>query len=135
MASIDQVVVTVFARPGEAVVCLRMAGEVDMAAEPALAHAVARLHAFAPSTVVIDLAAVTFACSTLANFVVRVRNAIPDDASLLLCRPTTAIRRLLKLTALDGFVALDDDLPPWWDGGTPTPDAPQPCGVTGLNPM
>lgn len=39
----------------------------------------------------IDLADVTFACSTLPNFVARVRHAVPDGVELILwqARPTT----------------------------------------------
>jgi anti-anti-sigma factor len=132
-ASVDQAVVTVSARPGEPIAYLRMAGEVDIAAEPALADAVDRLHAVAPRTVVVDLAAVTFACSALVNFVIRVRRAIPDGASVVLCRPTPTVRCLLSLLAMNAMVALPADLPPQFRGGGRSPEMPGPATARGVD--
>jgi anti-anti-sigma factor len=120
------VLVTMSARPGEAFAYLRLAGEIDIAAEPALADAVDRLHAVAPQTVVIDLGAVTFACSTLANFLVRVRRAIPDGASVVLCRPRPRVRHILNLVGMSAIVALPDDVPSLCSGAEPSSALPTP---------
>lgn len=79
---------------------LVLSGDVDLAARPQLTHAVAQVAAAAPRTVVVDLAAVTFAGSALVNFLAGVRLGVPDGAVLLACRPTPAVNWVL--TASDG---------------------------------
>jgi anti-anti-sigma factor len=111
----NQAAVAVVSRPGNAFSCVRVTGDIDIIAEPGLADAAEQLRAAAPCAVLIDLAGVTFACSTLANFVVRVHNAIPDSASLVLCRPTPQTRHLLDLTDLHLIATFCDHLPPQWD--------------------
>jgi anti-anti-sigma factor len=110
--TVRDVAINLRSQPDEALACLGIAGEIDMAAEAALADAVDWLSAVMPRTVLVDVAAVTFACSTLVNLLVRLHNVLPDGASLVVCRPTPRTRLLLELTALSKIVALRDDLPP-----------------------
>lgn len=93
---------------------LRLDGEVDLASEAALGDATALLHHQAPDVVFIDLAGVSFACSTLINFLARVVNALPHPSALVLCRPTPVTSRLIQLTAVHTVADLRDDLPPGW---------------------
>ena len=72
-------------------ICL--SGVVDPTAVGALQDVVARLRRAAPHTVVIDVAEVTFACSTRANFLVEIRSALAADAVVALARPSPIIRR------------------------------------------
>jgi anti-anti-sigma factor len=110
----NQAVVTVSARPGAAVACVRIVGEVDLAAESALADAANQLSVAAPRVVFIDLAAVTFGGSTLVTFLVRVLNAVPNGLSLVLCRPTPMVHRVISLTSLHLLAVVCDDPPPRW---------------------
>ena len=115
---INHAVVTVSARPGAAVACVCLAGDVDLAAESALVDAANQLSLAAPRVVFLDLAAVTFGGSTLVTFLVRVLNTIPYGLSLVLCRPTPMVRRVISLTSLDLLATVRDDPPPQWAATT-----------------
>lgn len=110
-ADTDQATVAVIALPSQFVARVSIGGAIDMAAEAALTDAVTRLATLAPRSVVVDLAAVTFSCSTLANFVVQIRNALPEAATLTLCRPTPMTRRLLHITGIDTIATVRSGLP------------------------
>lgn len=79
---------------------LCMSGEMDMAASAVLSNTVDWLAASAPTTVLIDLADITFAGSTLPNFVARVRHAVPDDAELIIWRARPATQWVLRVTGM-----------------------------------
>jgi anti-anti-sigma regulatory factor len=98
---------------------VQVAGDIDINAEPGLAAAADQLRADAPRIVLIDVAGVTFACSTLANFLVRVHNAIPHGALLVVCRPSPRTRYVLELIDLRLIATLCDHLPPQWDTAHP----------------
>ena len=124
----NQAAVAVVSRPGSACACVRVAGDIDINAEPGLAAAADQLRAAAPGTVLIDLAGVTFACSTLANFLVCVHNAIPDEASLVLCRSTPRTRHMLDLMDLRLIATFCDDLPPQWEAAQAATSGGHPRG-------
>ncbi|WP_410811528.1 STAS domain-containing protein [Micromonospora sp. 067-2] len=107
----EHFVITVLAAPGGPTALVCLAGEIDLAAGPALSGVVDRLSASAPTEVVVDLADVTFACSTLPNFLVRVHRALPDSSALVVCRPTVNTRRLLQVTNMTRIATLRSDLP------------------------
>lgn len=91
--------VTTRALPGNdrhAYVCLT--GEIDRDSSAVLSETVAWLTALAPVSVLMDLAALTFACSALPNFVVRVRQAVPDGAEVVLWGATPATEWVLRAT-------------------------------------
>ncbi|MCI4063975.1 STAS domain-containing protein [Micromonospora sp. R77] len=116
-------------RPPAALVCL--AGEIDMDADPALAGVVDRLSAVAPSEVVVDLADVTFASSTLLNFLARAHLALTADTALIVCRPGPHTRRLLEMTGVGKLVTMRGDLPPsgyWMPHAAARPEDPPALG-------
>lgn len=100
--------VTVVAAPDSPSAWIRLVGDVDMGAEPALAEATDRLGSLTASLMVIDLAAVTFAGATLTHFVDTVHDAHPD-AALVLRQPSPLIRRILTVTGQDQFVVMTGD--------------------------
>jgi anti-anti-sigma factor len=89
-------------------VWVRLVGDVDMVGESALAEAIDRLDRPALRLVVIDLAAVTFACSTLANFLAALHQAHPG-AALVLHRASPMVRRIVRVTGVDRFVVMSGD--------------------------
>jgi anti-anti-sigma factor len=101
-------VVTVVAGRGSRSASIRLVGDMDMLDEPALADAVDCLLDSQPEVVVVDLSAVTFVCSTFANFVADVHAAVPG-ASLILRHPSRMARRVLAITGLDTLVTIPDD--------------------------
>jgi anti-anti-sigma factor len=90
---------------GIALVCLE--GVIDPVAKPMLRVVVDQLRAAAPSIVLVDLTEVTFACSTLANFMAQVRDALPSEASLAVCRPSAMTQRVLTLAGVGWVPVLD----------------------------
>ena len=88
-------------------VCL--AGEIDVAAVVALSETVDWLTALAPVSVLVDLAELTFAGATLPNFVVRVRQAVPDGAELILWRARPTTRWVLRVTDMAAIATLCDE--------------------------
>lgn len=103
--------ITINAQPSAGSVWIRLVGDVVMGAEPALADAIERVSRSRPVVVVLDLTAVTFVCSTFANFVADVHAAVPD-ASLLLHKPSQMARLVLAITGLDKIFARPDDTAP-----------------------
>lgn len=102
---------TVSMRQGGALAYVTLIGEIDLAAEPALAEVASQLRTTAPTTVILDLAGITFAGSTLANFVVRVRRSVPTGTRLILYRPNPSTRRILELSLVDKLAVIRDQLP------------------------
>ena len=91
-------------------VCVRMAGDIDLAGEPDLARLAEDLAATRCSRVDIDLQPVTFAGSTLINFLFR----LAQNTSVTLCRPGAMTRQLITLTGLNELAAVRTDLPADW---------------------
>jgi anti-anti-sigma factor len=87
-------------------VCL--AGEVDMEASTVLAKTVDWLTELAPVSVLVDLAALTFACASLPNFVVRVHQILPDGAEIILWRPRPATEWVLRVTDMAAIATIQD---------------------------
>lgn len=106
--SLDQRIVTVSLCPDTSVARVCIGGAIDLAATAALDHAAEQLRIAAYRTVLVDAAAVTFACSTLINFLAQVRKAMPQDAELVISRAPAPTRRLLALTGLDSVIVMDD---------------------------
>ena len=57
----------------------------------------------------VDLAEVTFASSALPNFVVRLSQAVPHGAELILWRAPPMTGRVLRLTDMATIATLRDD--------------------------
>lgn len=96
----------------EGLVWVRLAGDVDMISVPALACATDRLVVIAPHTIVVDLTAVTFAGSTLVNFLVHLRNhVVADPGVLAVYRPTVMTRQILELAGVNAILTICEDPP------------------------
>jgi anti-anti-sigma factor len=89
---------------------LVLSGEVDVQAGPQLADAVAQLTATTPHTIVVDLEAITYAGTVLLTFLTNVRNAVPADSDLLVCRPTPFTAKLLRIMEMDQIATIHGDL-------------------------
>jgi anti-anti-sigma regulatory factor len=100
--------VSIVARPDTASAWIRLVGDVDMAVEPALTEAADRLHALTLRLIVIDLTAVTFVCSTFANFLATLHRAHPD-AELVLHHASRLARVIVTGTGLGEFVVMSGD--------------------------
>ena len=103
------IMTTISADQARAVVTL--AGDLDIDAWPELDDAIHRLADAAPDTVTIDVAAVTYAGSVLANFLVRVRQAVPATSTLTVSRPTPWTRFVLHVTEVAQIAKIDDAVP------------------------
>jgi anti-anti-sigma factor len=101
------VVVSLSTRQDGVVARVGVTGEIDLTVEDALAGAVCQLGALAPRAVVIDLTDVTFAGTSLVNFLMRVRGVIPHDASMRTLGAIPLVRRVLAVTAVDQLVGLE----------------------------
>jgi anti-anti-sigma factor len=95
---------------------LRLAGDVDGDSRPALIRITAQVCYWAPETLYVDLGDLTFACSTLTNFVAQVAQALPPSSRLILCRAQPRTSRLLQLTGLTAVAQMRGDLPARWPG-------------------
>lgn len=116
-------VITLLISPRRPSALIRLAGEIDMEADPALSGVVERLSIIAPTEVVVDLADVTFASSALPNFLARAHIALAADSALVVCRPGGSVLRMLRITNMEELVTLRADLPVAGDW-TPSSAAP-----------
>ncbi|WCN79427.1 STAS domain-containing protein [Micromonospora sp. LH3U1] len=123
----DHFSITVLAAPEAPTALVCLAGEIDLEASSALSDVADRLSAIAPTEVVVDVADVTFACSTLPNFLARMHLGLPNSSALVVCRPTTNVQRLLDLTDMARIATLRADLPT--SGSWASLDGTRPCGV------
>jgi anti-anti-sigma factor len=85
-----------------------LAGDLDIDAWPELDDAIHRLADAAPDTVTIDVAAVTYVGSVLANFLTRVRQAVPATSALTVSRPKRWTRFVLDVTEMAHIAKIDD---------------------------
>ena len=110
-STISRVVVSVVDSRGHEFACVRIAGDVGIAAEVEFAAALDQLDALRCANVCVDLAEVSFAGTALLSFLVRVINRVPSDTPVLLCRPSRLTRHLIELSFLDTIATLCDKLP------------------------
>ena len=89
---------------------LRVSGDLDMASAPQLvASAEQALAEPGRTTLVLDLAELSFIDSTGIGALVSVRNAaVARDGQLVLRAPSAQVRRLLEIASLDSVFALVD---------------------------
>jgi anti-anti-sigma regulatory factor len=97
--------VSIVVRPHIASARIRLAGDLDMATERALAEAAHRLRALTLRLIVIDLTAVTFVCSTFANFLCALHRAHPDS-ELVLHHPSPLASVMVTAAGLDGIALM-----------------------------
>jgi stage II sporulation protein AA (anti-sigma F factor antagonist) len=87
-------------------------GEIDLDSRGVLADAIERLER-EPVDLVIDLAGVTFVDSQGVNLLVHVHSVLEEaGASLVVARPSPAVRSLLELTGVDAYIELTDEPAP-----------------------
>lgn len=86
---------------------VRLSGVIDMVSHAALGAAADQVAAATPETVVVDLAEVTFACSSLANFIARLHRMMPDTA-LTVCHCSPMVDRIFAMTDVERFIARHD---------------------------
>ncbi|GIM98076.1 STAS domain-containing protein [Paractinoplanes toevensis] len=95
---------------------LSLAGEIDLAATAALSSTVDWLRTLTPISVLIDLSELSFACATLPNFIVRIRQFLSSSAEIVLWRPQPEIQKVLLVTDMATIATLRDE-----------PASPPPC--------
>lgn len=95
-------------------VCLSLAGDIDLASEPDLDSLTINLTATRCTVVYIDLGGVTFASSSLINFLFRLAGGLPGYTTLSLYRPNPMTLRMFELTGVHKVVAVRADLPADW---------------------
>ena len=95
--------VSIVARPHLPSAWIRLASELDMATEHALTEAAQRLRPLTLRLIIIDLTAVTFTCSTFANFL-RTLHRTHREAELVLHRPSPLAAVMVTAAGLDGLV-------------------------------
>jgi len=98
------------AERGEALV-LSLAGELDLAAAPALRDALRHAVERSPKRLVVDLAQVTFVDSTILGALVEARSALGGDA-FALAAPGLEVRRALEVSGLDRHFTIERSAPP-----------------------
>jgi anti-sigma B factor antagonist len=88
--------------PGDGYVTLRVSGEIDLYTAPALRDAALTALRQHGSTLRVDLRDVTFMDSTGIEVLLATRRrADLEGGSLTLCRPTSAVRRIIEVTGLE----------------------------------
>lgn len=107
----DPFTITMTAVPGADRAYLALAGDVDLPARPLLADAVDRVAEAAPLLTVVDLAQTTYAGAVLLDFLAGVREVLPAEATLLICRATPFTDRVLHLMDVSRIGTVRHDLP------------------------
>ena len=105
------VTITTMISADQARAVVTLAGDLDIDGWPELDDAIRRLADAAPDTVTIDVAAVTYAGSVLANFLVRVRQAVPATSALTVSRPTHWTRFILHVADVAQIAKIDEAVP------------------------
>jgi anti-sigma B factor antagonist len=93
--------------PGDGVVVLELAGELDLAVGPRFHELVERVVADTPRLVVVDLAEVGFMDSTMLRELLRAHREVEEGGGRLVvagAQPT--VRRLLELTGTSDVFAI-----------------------------
>jgi len=92
---------------------VRILGDVDLSDSHQLGLAAKQLRHPGARLIYVDLGGTTFMGSTLAGFLA----AVGTDGRrrpLVLCRPTSAARRVIRMTGLDELASVRSDLPSAW---------------------
>jgi anti-anti-sigma factor len=82
-------------------------GELDTTTRPMLAERLLPILGTRPRKLVLDLAGTDFMDCGSARLIASARWWLPDDARLVVRRPSRAVRRVLELTGLDAFCEIE----------------------------
>ena len=94
------------------VIVLQLRGELDLATAPGLGQAINRALDARPSTLRLDLSALTFLDSTgIRVLIAGSRRAGAEGCSLVLHAPTRSVLKALRLTGVDGLMVIEADQP------------------------
>ena len=110
----NPMVLVVDAEPGGEAVHVHISGDVDLLCEADLATTALQLPAASYSTVYVDLTGITFAGTSLVNFLFAMSARFRAGVSMSLCGPSPIVRRIIELTCLDQVAAVHDGLPAYW---------------------
>ncbi len=95
-------------------VCVRLAGDIDIAVEASLTSLSDVLAAAKCSILYIDLHDLRFADSSLLDFVARLAGQLPGYALVTLCRPSSMTLQMFELVGLHTTIHIRHDLPAEW---------------------
>lgn len=109
--SLDQMRLSITTSPDRSVDFIRILGDVDLSESHVLGLAARELSDADASLIYVDLGGTTFMGSTLVAFLVQLGNL---GRALVLCRPTSAARRVIHMTGLDELATVRPDLPAMW---------------------
>jgi anti-anti-sigma factor len=110
----DHMRLSITTAPDSSVDFVRILGDVDMSDSAQLGLAARQLIDASSSPVYVDLAGTTFMGSTLLGFLVHLGNDGHARRPMVLCRPSAAARRMIRITRLDEFASVRADLPRQW---------------------
>jgi anti-anti-sigma factor len=119
--SLDHMRLSITTSADSSVDFVRILGDVDLSDSRQLGLAAKQLTT--ASLIYVDLGGTTFMGSTLAEFLLDVGTSARMRRPLVLCRPTSAARRVIHMTGLDELARVQSDLPRAWPGGAGGPDA------------
>jgi anti-anti-sigma regulatory factor len=100
------------ATSGRELACVRIRGDIDMSVHGQLMSLASELGEY--KLVCLDLSGAAFAGTTLLRFLLTVRQAMPDSACLMVCRPAPLVMMMLTLTGVELAVSVQANLPPVW---------------------
>jgi anti-anti-sigma factor len=109
--TVDHMTLSITTSSDSSVDFVRIQGDVDLSEAAALGLAARQLCGADARLIYVDLGGTTFMGSTLAGFLVQVGNS---GRALVLCRPTSAARRVIHMTGLDELMGVQPDLPALW---------------------
>jgi len=85
-----------------------VSGDLDLVTEPALSQQLARILDGRPQQLVFDMHQVGFIDCAAARLIVGTGRSLPAGRPPVIRCPTTAVRRILKLTGLDAHCEVEE---------------------------
>jgi anti-anti-sigma factor len=106
--------------PETRIAFVRLAGDIDLAGEAELDEVSHQLAESLVGRIYVDLAAVTFAGSTLLNFVFDLAVRSPGQPAVILCQPASLLSRIFELTGLNKIASVRAEPGADWDALDPS---------------
>jgi anti-sigma B factor antagonist len=92
---------------GPDTITVMLTGELDVTTRPVLTERLLPILATKPRRLVLDMAGTDFMDCGSARLIASARWWLPDDARLVVRRPSRAVRRVLELTGLDAYYEIE----------------------------